>query len=180
MLKLDNINGGIGKLDFFDNIQFVGMFEHDNIAEGIGECDLIDNIEIVFELERDNTIGEIGEHGFFDNIDFVKLLELDNITEGIGELDHFDNIEIVWLFEHDNIINTRFRKEWANVYRDEFHISLNFQKTIYGVLLLQSFFNHVKVIILWSFCAFFIVCVSVLYVNYFHSNVMLYFNGEAQ
>jgi hypothetical protein len=47
MSELDNITGGIGELDFFDNIGFVLVFEVDNITRGSGELDFIDNIEFV-------------------------------------------------------------------------------------------------------------------------------------
>ena len=47
MFELDDITGGIGELDFFDNIGFVLLFELDDITGGIGELDFFDNIEFV-------------------------------------------------------------------------------------------------------------------------------------
>jgi hypothetical protein len=47
VLELDNITGGSGELDFFDNIGFVWMSELDNITGGIGDLDFFDNIEFV-------------------------------------------------------------------------------------------------------------------------------------
>jgi hypothetical protein len=47
MFMLENITGGIGELDFFENIGFVWMFKLDNITRGIEELDCIDNIDIV-------------------------------------------------------------------------------------------------------------------------------------
>jgi hypothetical protein len=35
VFELDNITGWIGKLDFFDNIDFVWVFKLDNITGGI-------------------------------------------------------------------------------------------------------------------------------------------------
>ena len=64
---LDNFTGGIGEIDFFENIGFVWMFELDNITEGIEELDYIDNIGLVLEL---TTGGMVNLH-IFDNIEFV-------------------------------------------------------------------------------------------------------------
>jgi hypothetical protein len=47
MSELYNITGGIGEVDFFDNIAFVLELELDNITGGIGELDFFDNIEII-------------------------------------------------------------------------------------------------------------------------------------
>jgi hypothetical protein len=47
VLELDDIAGGIGELDLFDNIVFVRVFELDNIAGGIGELDLFDKIVFI-------------------------------------------------------------------------------------------------------------------------------------
>ena len=47
MFELDVITGGIGELDFFDNIEFVQVFEPDNITGGITELDFFDNFVIV-------------------------------------------------------------------------------------------------------------------------------------
>jgi len=47
VFELDDIAGGIGKLDLFDNIVFGWVFELDDIAGGIGELDLFDNIGFV-------------------------------------------------------------------------------------------------------------------------------------
>jgi hypothetical protein len=59
---VENITGGIGELDFFDNNGFVQVLETKNITEEIGILD------------------------FFDNIEFVRLLDVDHIT-GIGAVD---------------------------------------------------------------------------------------------
>ena len=56
-----------GELDFFDNVEFVWVFELDDIDGGIVELDLCNNIE------------------------FFYVFKLDDIAEGIGELDLFDN-----------------------------------------------------------------------------------------
>ena len=63
MLELDNNNRGIGHLDFFEDFEFVRVFELDNITLGIGKPDFSDNIAFVFEL--DYIIGRIGELDFF-------------------------------------------------------------------------------------------------------------------
>jgi hypothetical protein len=47
MSELDNITGGIGELDFFDNIEFVWVLEVDNITRGSGELDFFNNIGFV-------------------------------------------------------------------------------------------------------------------------------------
>jgi hypothetical protein len=47
MFELDNFTGGIGELEFFENIEVVCMFELDNITRGIGELDFFDNIVVV-------------------------------------------------------------------------------------------------------------------------------------
>jgi hypothetical protein len=47
MLGIDNITGGIGELDVFDNIGFVWVLHIKNIAGGIGELDVFDNIGFV-------------------------------------------------------------------------------------------------------------------------------------
>jgi hypothetical protein len=47
MFEFVDITGGIGKLDFFYNIEFVWVFKLDNIAGGIGELDFFVNIGIV-------------------------------------------------------------------------------------------------------------------------------------
>jgi hypothetical protein len=47
MSEVDNITGGIGKLNFFDNIGFIEVFELYNITGGSGELDFFDNIEFV-------------------------------------------------------------------------------------------------------------------------------------
>jgi hypothetical protein len=44
VLELDDIAGGIGERDVFDNIGLVWLFDLDDIDEGIGELDLFDNI----------------------------------------------------------------------------------------------------------------------------------------
>jgi hypothetical protein len=35
VFELDNITGGIGELDFFDNIAIIRMFKLNDITEGI-------------------------------------------------------------------------------------------------------------------------------------------------
>jgi hypothetical protein len=47
MCGTDNITGGIGELDFFDNIVFVWVLELDNITKWFGKIDFFDNIEFV-------------------------------------------------------------------------------------------------------------------------------------
>jgi hypothetical protein len=47
LFQVDNLTGGSGKLDFFDNIEFVWMFEVDNVTGGSGELDFFDNIGVV-------------------------------------------------------------------------------------------------------------------------------------
>jgi hypothetical protein len=47
VFELDDIAGGIGELDLFDNIVFAWVFELDNIAGGIEELDLFDKIGFV-------------------------------------------------------------------------------------------------------------------------------------
>jgi hypothetical protein len=47
VFELVDITGGIGELEFFDNIGFVCMFQLDNITGGIGERDFFESIEIV-------------------------------------------------------------------------------------------------------------------------------------
>jgi hypothetical protein len=47
MWGTENITGGCGELDFFDNIVFVWVRELDNITGGIGELDFFDNIAFV-------------------------------------------------------------------------------------------------------------------------------------
>jgi hypothetical protein len=47
VFELDDIAGGIGELDLFDNIAFFFVFELDDIAGGIEELDLFDNIVFV-------------------------------------------------------------------------------------------------------------------------------------
>ena len=44
MWEVDNITGGIGVLDFFDNIEFVLVWEVDDITGGIGKLDFFDHI----------------------------------------------------------------------------------------------------------------------------------------
>jgi hypothetical protein len=44
VFEVDDITGGIGELDFFEIIEFVGVFELDDITGGIGELDFFDNI----------------------------------------------------------------------------------------------------------------------------------------
>jgi hypothetical protein len=38
VFEVDDVAGGIGELELFDNIGFVWVFELDDIAGGIGEC----------------------------------------------------------------------------------------------------------------------------------------------
>ena len=59
MSKLDNITIGIKKLNFFENIGSVYVFEHDNI------------IAHSVELDFDNISVGIGEFDLFENIEFV-------------------------------------------------------------------------------------------------------------
>jgi hypothetical protein len=47
MLEVDDITGGIGELDFFDNIGFVCVLELVDITGGIGELDFFDHIGFV-------------------------------------------------------------------------------------------------------------------------------------
>jgi hypothetical protein len=47
VFTLDDIAGGIGEFDLFDNIGFVSVFESHDIAGGIAELDLFDNIGFV-------------------------------------------------------------------------------------------------------------------------------------
>jgi hypothetical protein len=42
-LEFDNITGGIGELDFFDNPPNDLLLEPNNITGGIGELDFFDN-----------------------------------------------------------------------------------------------------------------------------------------
>jgi hypothetical protein len=46
-LELDNITGGIGEHDIFDNPQLDELLELDNITGGIGELDFFDNPRFV-------------------------------------------------------------------------------------------------------------------------------------
>ena len=47
MFELDNVTGGIEKLDFFDDIGFVLVCKLDNITGGIGKLEFLDNIRFV-------------------------------------------------------------------------------------------------------------------------------------
>ena len=42
----DNITGGIGELDFFDNPRFVIVFEPDNITGGIGNLTSLTTLDL--------------------------------------------------------------------------------------------------------------------------------------
>jgi hypothetical protein len=47
VFELDDIAGGIGKLDLLEKFVFVWVFELDDIAGGIEKLDLFDNIGFV-------------------------------------------------------------------------------------------------------------------------------------
>jgi hypothetical protein len=43
LFELDNLTGGIGELDFFDNPPIDQLFKPNNVTGGIGEFDFFDN-----------------------------------------------------------------------------------------------------------------------------------------
>jgi hypothetical protein len=47
VFELEDITGGIGELNIFENIGFVWMLELNNITGRIEELDFIDNIDII-------------------------------------------------------------------------------------------------------------------------------------
>ena len=47
MFEVENINGGIREIDFFENIGFVLMWEVDDITVGIGEPKFFENLGFV-------------------------------------------------------------------------------------------------------------------------------------
>ena len=47
MFEVENINGGIWEIDFFENIGFVLMWEVDDITVGIGEPKFFENLGFV-------------------------------------------------------------------------------------------------------------------------------------
>ena len=59
MFELDDIVGGIGELDLFDNIGFVSVFKLAIITKGIEECDFFVKIWLVCVFEPDNMTEEL-------------------------------------------------------------------------------------------------------------------------
>ena len=118
MFKVDNITGGIGELDFFDNVVFVWCLSLIILPEGLGYFISLETLDVsgclsmtkllkglgnLTSLTTSNlsvclclrALSKILRNLTSETVVFVWVFERDGITRRLGELHLLGNIEFV-------------------------------------------------------------------------------------
>jgi hypothetical protein len=99
LFKPNNVTGGIGEFDFFDNPRLYWVFKLDNIIGGIGELEFFDNRRLVALFETKNNTGGVGNLIFLTTFSLFHYSSLITFSEELGNLKNFlknKNIFQIW------------------------------------------------------------------------------------